>query len=162
MSPPLLSRFTISAGSDAQCKKEGLGLSAADRRWRVDCVEILGGTTDICLENRYLPMCFNMAGCVARAFFIIHAETVCFLFVGTESKRRGAVPHSSRDAPYCRRRATWKAFGETSHCGLFFTCESYFTCILRSGEVISALCYNPHRYLHKMSTGERSVAGAGN
>ena len=76
-----------------------LGLSAADRRWRVDCVEILGGTTDICLENRYLPMCFNMAGCVARAFFIIHAETVCFLFVGTESKRRGAVPHSSRDAP---------------------------------------------------------------
>ncbi len=79
-------------------KKEGLGLSAADRRWRVDCVEILGGTTDICLENRYLPMCFNMAGCVARAFFIIHAETVCFLFVGTESKRRGAVPHSSRDA----------------------------------------------------------------
>ena len=98
MSPPLLSRFTISAGSDAQCKKEGLGLSAADRRWRGDCVEILGGTTDICLENRYLPMCFNMAGCVAPAVFIIHAETVCFLFVGTESKRRGAVPHSSQDA----------------------------------------------------------------
>jgi hypothetical protein len=39
-----------------------------------------------------------MTGCVARAFSIIHAETVCFLFVGTESKRRGAVPHSSRDA----------------------------------------------------------------
>ena len=31
MSQPLLSRFTISAGSDAQCKKEGLGLSAADK-----------------------------------------------------------------------------------------------------------------------------------
>ena len=70
----------------------------------------------------------------------------------------------TRPETHCsaRRRATWKAFGETSHCGLFFTCESYFTCILRSGEVISALCYNPHRYLHKMSTGERSVAGAGN
>lgn len=68
-------------------------------------------------------------------------------------------PETHRSA---RRRATWKAFGETSHCGLFFTCESYFTCILRSGEVISALCYNPHRYLHTMSTGDRSVADAGN
>jgi hypothetical protein len=60
-----------------------------------DCVEVLGGTTDICLENRYLPMCFNMAGCVAPVFFIIQAETVCFLFVGTESKRRSAAPHHS-------------------------------------------------------------------
>lgn len=34
--------------------------------------------------------------------------------------------------------------------------------MLRSGEVISALCYNPHRYLHTMSTGKSSVASAGN
>jgi hypothetical protein len=34
--------------------------------------------------------------------------------------------------------------------------------MLRSGGGISALCYNPHRYLHTMSTGDRSVADAGN
>ena len=91
MSPPLLSRFVISAGSDAQCKKEGLGLSAVDSS---ACLEILGGTTAMCPENRYLLMCFSISGCVASAFSIIPAETVRFLFVGSKLKRHVAVPHS--------------------------------------------------------------------
>ena len=64
-----------------------------------DCVEILGGTTAMCLENRYLPICFNMSACVALAFSIIQAETVRVLFVGTKLKHRSAALRPSRDAP---------------------------------------------------------------